>query len=41
MRKHWLVATNTILRDNVENTEYLAHNVEELEKLELANTSDK
>ena len=37
MRKHWYIAANTILKDKVENTEYLAHNVEELEKLEQAN----
>ena len=33
-KKHWFVAANAILRDNLENTEYLAHNVDELRKLE-------
>ena len=40
MKKHWSIAANAILRDNLENTEYLAHNVEELQKLESASKRD-
>ena len=40
MKKHWSIAANAILRDNLENTEYLAHNVEELKKLESASKRD-
>ena len=33
-KKRWFIAANAILRDNVENTEYLAHNKDELAVLE-------
>ena len=40
-KKRWFVVANAILSDNVENTEYLAHNVDELKKLENASETDE
>ena len=33
-KKRWTVVLNAILKDKIENIEYLAHNVDELKKLE-------
>ena len=39
-KKRWSIAANAILKDNVENTEYLAHNKEELAVLEKSSKPD-
>ena len=40
-KKRWSIAANAILKDNVENTEYLAHNKEELAVLEKSSKPDE
>ena len=40
-KKRWFIAANAILRDNVENTEYLAHNKDELALLERSSKPDE
>ena len=39
-KKRWFIAANAILRNNVENTEYLAHNKDELAALERSSKPD-